>query len=95
MVAYFLVAALVVLYIVRSVRTYLSLKQFGGHWSAGWSRLWLLKTQSSGEMHHCAGNRVPTHHLQKKKTRLPRQARPALSFALVTRDGSNIPVHQQ
>jgi hypothetical protein len=43
--------ALVVLYIVRSVRTYLSLKQFGGHWSAGWSRLWLLKTQSSGEMH--------------------------------------------
>jgi hypothetical protein len=45
--------------------------------------------------YHCAGNRVPTHHLQKKKTRLPRQARPALSFALVTRDGSNIPVHQQ
>jgi hypothetical protein len=51
MVAYFLAAALVVLYIVRSIRTYLSLKQFGGHWSAGWSRLWLLKTQSSGEMH--------------------------------------------
>ena len=37
---------------------------------------------------------APTHH-QKKTTRLPRQARPALSFALVTRDGSSIPVHQQ
>jgi hypothetical protein len=49
--AYFLAAALVVLYILRSIRTYLSLNQFGGHWSAGWSRLWLLKTQSSGEMH--------------------------------------------
>jgi hypothetical protein len=49
--AYFLAAALVVLYILRSIRTHLSLKQFGGHWSAGWSRLWLLKTQSSGEMH--------------------------------------------
>jgi len=49
--AYFLAAALAVVLIVRSIRTYLSLKQFGGHWSAGWSRLWLLKTQSSGEMH--------------------------------------------
>lgn len=49
--AYFLVAALAVAYVVRSVRTYYSLKQFGGHWSAGWSRLWLLNTQSSGEMH--------------------------------------------
>lgn len=49
--AYFLVAALAVAYVVRSIRTYYSLKQFGGHWSAGWSRLWLLSTQSSGEMH--------------------------------------------
>jgi hypothetical protein len=40
----------VILYVARSVRTYLSLRQFGGHWSAGWSRIWLLKTQSSGEM---------------------------------------------
>ena len=38
------------IYVVRTVRTYYSLKQFGGHWSAGWSRLWLLRTQGSGEM---------------------------------------------
>jgi hypothetical protein len=49
--AYFLVAAVALAFVVRSIRTYYSLKQFGGHWSAGWSRLWLLKTQSSGEMH--------------------------------------------
>lgn len=44
-------AALALAYVVHSVRTYNSLKQFGGHWSAGWSRLWLLRTQGSGEMH--------------------------------------------
>jgi len=49
--AYFLVAAVALALVVRSVRTYYSLKQFGGHWSAGWSRLWLLNTQSSGDMH--------------------------------------------
>lgn len=49
--AYILPIALLVLYIVRSIRTYYSLKDFGGHWSAGWSRLWLLRAQMSGEMH--------------------------------------------
>lgn len=49
--AYFLVAAVTLALVVRSIRTYYSLNQFGGHWSAGWSRLWLLNTQSSGEMH--------------------------------------------
>ena len=44
-------AALALAYVIHSVRTYNSLKQFGGHWSAGWSRLWLLRTQGSGEMH--------------------------------------------
>ena len=47
----FLVAAVALAFVVRSVRTYYSLKEFGGHWSSGWSRLWLLNTQSSGEMH--------------------------------------------
>jgi len=42
--------ALFVYYVVRSVQTYYALRQFGGHWSAGWSRLWLLHTQGSGEM---------------------------------------------
>lgn len=42
--------ALLALYIVREIRTYTSLKQFGGHWTSGWSRLWLLRTQGSGEM---------------------------------------------
>lgn len=49
--AYLLVAAICVAFFIRSIHTYLSLKQFGGHWSAGWSRLWLLQTQGSGEMH--------------------------------------------
>jgi len=42
--------ALLALYVFRTVRTYYSLKHFGGHWSVGWSRLWLLRTQGSGEM---------------------------------------------
>ena len=42
---------LVLLYVVRSIQTFLALRHFGGHWSAGWSRLWLLRTQGSGEMH--------------------------------------------
>lgn len=42
--------ALVTLYIARSIRTFIALRHFGGHWSSGWSRLWLLKTQGSGEM---------------------------------------------
>jgi hypothetical protein len=46
-----LAIGLAVLYTISSIRTYYSLKAFGGHWSAGWSRIWLLRTQSSGEMH--------------------------------------------
>ncbi|KAK3054048.1 hypothetical protein LTR09_004826 [Extremus antarcticus] len=45
-----LMFALVTLYIARSIRTFIALRHFGGHWSSGWSRLWLLKTQGSGEM---------------------------------------------
>ena len=42
--------ALFAFYVARCVRPYYALRDFGGHWSAGWSRLWLLKTQSSGYM---------------------------------------------
>ncbi|KAK5108219.1 hypothetical protein LTR62_008675 [Meristemomyces frigidus] len=41
---------LLTLYIYNSLRTYYGLRDFGGHWSSGWSRLWMLKTQSSGRM---------------------------------------------
>lgn len=44
------VLGLLTFLVAHSVRTYRSLSQFGGHWSAGWARLWLLRTQSSGEM---------------------------------------------
>ncbi|QIW99451.1 hypothetical protein AMS68_004969 [Peltaster fructicola] len=46
-----LAATLLVAAIVRQVHAYNSLKAFGGHWSAGWSRIWQLRTQGSGEMH--------------------------------------------
>jgi len=49
-VALVAVFALLALYIYRSVRTYYALKDFGGHWSCGWSRLWMLRTQGSGQM---------------------------------------------
>ena len=39
------------LYVIQSIRTFYSLKHFRGHWSTGWSRLWLLRTQGSGQMH--------------------------------------------
>ena len=48
--AIFLAVCLFIAYVARAVKTYHELKQFGGHWSAGWSRLWMLQTQGSGEM---------------------------------------------
>lgn len=42
--------AVLSLFIADSIRTYAGLKQFGGHWSAGWSRIWLLKANASGRM---------------------------------------------
>lgn len=45
-----LAVAFLAFYVVRSVKIYYSLSHFGGHWSAGWSRIWLLRTQGSGQM---------------------------------------------
>lgn len=44
----FAILGLVVL--LRRCQRHHALRHFGGHWSAGWSRLWLLKSQGSGEM---------------------------------------------
>lgn len=41
---------LIAWYIGSAVRTNRALRDFGGHWSAGWSRIWLLRTQLSGRM---------------------------------------------
>jgi hypothetical protein len=45
-----LVVTLAVIFAVQKVKRYRSLQSFGGHWSVGWSRLWLLRTGMSGEM---------------------------------------------
>ncbi|WPG97567.1 Hypothetical protein R9X50_00034400 [Acrodontium crateriforme] len=45
-----LLLVLLAVFVVRSVRAYVSLRQFGGHWSVGWSRLWLLQAGKSGQM---------------------------------------------
>ena len=45
-----LTIAILTIFVARKLRAYYALKAFGGHWSSGWSRLWLLKTQSSGRM---------------------------------------------
>ncbi|EME83802.1 uncharacterized protein MYCFIDRAFT_53776 [Pseudocercospora fijiensis CIRAD86] len=42
--------AIVLLLIARKIRQFYALNHFAGHWSSGWSRLWLLRTQSSGRM---------------------------------------------
>ena len=46
-----LLSAALVLCVARAVQTHVSLRHFPGHWSVGWSRIWLLRTQGSGEMH--------------------------------------------
>jgi hypothetical protein len=45
------VVALVSIYLFKKVNTYLELREFGGHWLAGWTRLWLLRCHHSGTMH--------------------------------------------
>ncbi|KAF2104274.1 putative P450 monooxygenase [Rhizodiscina lignyota] len=40
----------VTLYFIHRARTYRALAQFGGPWSTGWSRLWLLRATASGIM---------------------------------------------
>lgn len=45
-----LLATGIAYYIYRKARQYYGLKAFGGHWTAGWTRLWLLRAHSSGRM---------------------------------------------
>ena len=50
--ALILVAGLAIAFIVtRKIRQYYALREFGGPWSAGFSRLWLLSASRSGKMH--------------------------------------------
>lgn len=44
------VSVAVVAYIARTVQQYLALKQFSGPSAAGFTRLWLLQANTSGEM---------------------------------------------
>lgn len=39
------------LYILRHIKTYLELRDFGGYKSVGWTRLWLLRCHLDGKMH--------------------------------------------
>ncbi|KAF2154696.1 cytochrome P450, partial [Myriangium duriaei CBS 260.36] len=41
-----------VLWAARKIQQYNTLKDFGGHWTAGWTRLWLLRAHNSGNMNH-------------------------------------------
>lgn len=43
--------ALLFFAVYRTIRQYYALKQFGGPWSVGFSRLWLLWANGSGKMH--------------------------------------------
>lgn len=43
---------LLVLWALRKYRQSLALKEFGGHWTTRWTRLWLLRAHSSGRMNH-------------------------------------------
>ncbi|KAF4552638.1 Cytochrome P450-like protein 11 [Elsinoe fawcettii] len=46
----FAIGAFLLYRIILKVKQYFSLKNFGGHWTAGWTRLWLLRVNSSGKM---------------------------------------------
>lgn len=40
-----------IIFVIRKIRKYYALSAFRGPWSSGFSRLWLLKANASGEMH--------------------------------------------
>ncbi|KAL5396159.1 hypothetical protein PMIN03_007297 [Paraphaeosphaeria minitans] len=42
--------AFVLVYVLKGVKTYMELRDFGGPWSAGWTRLWLLRCHLSGSI---------------------------------------------
>lgn len=45
------VAIITIIHLIKRVKTYNALAEFKGPWLAGWSRLWLLRANSSGRMH--------------------------------------------
>lgn len=101
MVGMILIASIAIfaLYIARVVRQYYALRRFGGHWSAGWSRLWLLRTQGSGEMHKhfTAINKkhgeCSSPFSQQPPVGIPRQSFSA-GFMTAARIDSPIELHQ-
>lgn len=46
------IGSCLIFWITRKIRQFYALRAFGGHWSAGWSRLWLLWAHGSGNMNH-------------------------------------------
>jgi len=44
------IGALVIFVLARTCRQYYALKEFGGPWSSGFSRLWLLWANGCGRM---------------------------------------------
>lgn len=49
-VALIVALGLLFLYAVRTLQQYWALSEFKGPWIAGFSRLWLLRANGSGEM---------------------------------------------
>lgn len=51
LIAVSLIVILLARFITTKIRAYNALSHFKGPWSTGFSRLWLLRVNASGEMH--------------------------------------------